>query len=388
MQIDLARDLRWKVAVPVAGNSSPIVWGDRIFLTGEGERVLAFDRRSGDLVWNVKLDAPEKLLPDEEPGEGEGDAAEASQYEDTGTAAPTACTDGQRVYVFYGSAVLGAMNVDGKSQAWCDRLTDKPDSTYGLAVSPVFYDGVVYVQLDEGKDETLSPSNLYAYRGSDGKQLWRKVRSVSSSWTTPLIVAGDGRAELITTSRPWAIAYALPGGDELWRGGEMDGDVAASPVAAGNRIFAASGEGGDLLALDAGGSGDVSKTHTAWTARRPPVPDVASPVTDGRVVVLLGARGIVTALNVSDGRQRWQRKDFADLFWASPVCVGSRVYAIDKQGTLCVFAMDDGRALADPVKLDEATVASPAFVGRYIYVRTAGHLLCIGPPGPADAPKP
>ena len=138
--MDPGRDILWKTPVPVRGYSSPIVHGDRVYLTGEGERVMAFDARTGKLLWNVALTPPPAppLKEDEDPFEpGE-----------SGTASPTACTDGQRVIAFFGTGVLGCVDRSG-AQVWAKRLVVRPRNSFGLAASPVLHKGMVPGDLNQ-----------------------------------------------------------------------------------------------------------------------------------------------------------------------------------------------------------------------------------------------
>ncbi|MCY3018324.1 MAG: PQQ-binding-like beta-propeller repeat protein [Planctomycetota bacterium] len=275
IKFDLAKDVLFRVDVPAKGHSSPIVWGERIFLTGEGDRVMAFDRASGKLLWNIALKAPVPAsIPDDEKFK--------PLTKDTGMAAPTPCTDGKRVYAFFGSGVLGCTDCDGQ-QLWTTRLVlGKPRSSYGLASSPVLYGNLVIQVVDLGMAPKDNLSFIVAVRTRDGIAAWGQERPVRSAWSTPLLHRGPNGDELVTTASPLVIAYQPQTGMELWRAGTLSGDVAACPVASNNLIYAAAGQGGsELLALKPGGRGDVSKSAIAWSGEAP-VPDASSPVCDGK----------------------------------------------------------------------------------------------------------
>jgi outer membrane protein assembly factor BamB len=369
IRVDLATDLIFKEPVP-KGHSSPIIWGDRIFLTGEGHRIMAFDRAKGKILWDTALQtAPAKKTA--------GDDEFEPLTKDTGMAASTPCTDGERVYAFFGSGVLGCVDLDGK-QIWAQRLlSGKPRNLYGLASSPVLYGDQLIQVVDLGHGPGDKLSFIVALRARDGTPVWGQDRPVRSAWSTPLLYRGLAGDELITSASPWVIAYQPRTGIELWRAKEPTGDVAASPVACTERIYVPGGEGGtDLLAIKPGGRGDVSKTAIAWTSDAS-LPDAASPICDGKRYFQIDSSGYLYCLDAQTGKELWKPRLLGGSCWASPVLVGRRLYVINKVGEMFVISTTDGEEKSR-VELPEGVSASPAILGGRIYVRTSGHLLCIG----------
>jgi len=369
--INLAQHVLYRVPVPARGHSSPVVWGNRIFLTGDGERIMAFDRADGKLLWDV-------ALPSHPPIGPPGDEPLGQTNKDTGPAAPTPCTDGRRVYAFFGSGVLGCVDFDGR-HVWTQRLVrGRPRNGYGLAASPVLYGDLVIQLVDQGALAEENLSFLVALRAKDGVPMWGQERPVRSSWSTPLVYRGRESDELITSAPLWVIAYQPATGRELWRAKGLAGDVAASPIPGTGLIWTAGGVGGnEVLAVKPGGRGDVSKSGIAWAAEAS-VPDASSPVCDGKHYFHLSAAGELCCLDAATGKEQWT-KELDGQYWASPVLVGTRVYAVNKKGLLSVVSTADGRVLST-VKLPEDVTASPAVLGPRIYIRTAGHLMCIGRP--------
>ena len=366
----MTANLIFKEPVPAKGHSSPVIWGDRIFLTGEGHCIMAFERGTGKMLWKTVLKAP---LPEKAPGDNELDPL----AKDTGMAAPTPCTDGKRVYAFFGSGVIGCVDLDGK-QIWAQRLLlAKPRNVYGLASSPVLFGDLVIQVVDLGHGPGDKLSFIVALRAKDGIPVWGQDRPVRSAWSTPLLYRGPAGDQLITSASPWVIAYQPRTGIELWRAKEPTGDVAASPVACTERIYIPAGEGGtDLLAIKPGGKGDVSKTAIAWTADAAP-PDAASPVCDGKRYFQIDSGGYLYCLDGKTGKELWKPRLLGGPCWASPVLAGQRLYVINKAGEMFVISTTDGEEKSR-VELPEGVSASPAILGGRIYVRTSGHLLCIG----------
>lgn len=365
--IDPEKDLRFKVDVPARGKSSPIIWGDRIYLSGEGNRIMAFDRASGRLLWNTALAAPAGDAP---PGEG------PEPSPDTGTAAPTPVTDGQYVCASFGTGLIGCVDRDGK-QAWARRLVPgRPGNEYGLASSPALYGGLVIQVVDQGRDPEAKLSFVVALRIKDGKEAWKKNRPVSAAWSSPLLARLPEGDTLITTSAPLAIAYNPKTGAERWRAGGLSRDIAASPIVCRGRVIALPGEGAMPLVIKSGGKGDVTKTHVVeWTGDAG-APAVSSPATDGRRYFQI-SEGALTALSPASGKEIWS-VELEGTFWASLVVTDGRIYAINREGTIYVVSTR-GRKLAE-CKLAESVDASPAILKGRIYVRTARRLLCIGKP--------
>jgi outer membrane protein assembly factor BamB len=366
---DLRKAAIYSTAIPAKGHSSPIVWGERIFLTGEGDRIMAFDRASGKLLWNTMLKSADGMSARDDDGF-------KTAGNDTGMAAPTACTDGKQVYAFFGNGLIGCVTVDGR-QVWAKRLVrSKPRNTYGLAASPVLYGDLVIQVLDQGASHDDNLSFIVALRTTDGSVAWGQDRPVRSGWSTPLVVRDPNGDELVTTGAPWVIAYEPTTGRELWRARELSGDVAPSPVAKKGLLYASSGDGGSgMLAIRTGGRGDVTKTRLAWTADLP-TPDASSPVCDGRRYFHISSGGELCCRDATSGKEVWT-KNLPGQYWASPVLADDCLYVVNTGGEMSVISVTDGQKQST-LKLQDMVTTSPAILGGRIYVRTIGHLACIG----------
>lgn len=356
----------WKTPVPLPGRNSPVVWGGRVFLTGataQKQEVYCFDAGSGRLLWRRAVDA---VGPH---------AVEAPEVqEDTGFAAPTVATDGQRVYAIFATGTVVCFDLAG-SGLWVRNL-GRLVNVYGHASSLTMYRNLLLVLLDQGSaDDGLSA--LLAIDGRTGHPVWRAPRRVPASWASPIVISTEmGEQQVITCASPWVIAYNAASGEELWRVDCLGEDVAPSPIYAGGLVFAVQ-EGGDLVAIRPTGRGDVTDTHIAWTGYEG-LPDICSPVSNGELVFLLTSDGgMLTCYDVSDGQVVWE-KNLDASFFASPSLVGDRLYLLSQKGTM--FMLEAGREYKElgRAELGEPAYTSPAFVAGRIYIRGEKHLYGIG----------
>jgi outer membrane protein assembly factor BamB len=360
----------WKSPVPAPGWGSPVVWGDRVFLSGGDaarRQVFCFAASSGALVWQRAIENV--------PG---GSTTQPDLPESTGFAAPTMATDGRRAYVIFGNGDLAALTFDGQV-AWAKGL-GVPRNAYGHASSLAVWQGRLLVQLDQGDVEDRK-SKLYALDGPSGQVAWERNRQVPNSWATPIVIEVGGQPQVITLAVPWVTAYGLADGNELWRADCLNGEVTPSPVFAGGVLLAIS-PSEKLVALRPDGQGDVTKTHLLW-AFEDNVPDISSPVSNGELVFMVSTSGMLTCLELKDGKKLWEQ-DLAMECNASPSVVGGRLYVFGKEGGAVVA--EAGRQYKELARaeLGEPVLASPAFAPGRIYVRSATNLFCLGArPAPA-----
>jgi len=359
------RNVLWRTPVPSAGKSSPVIWGDRIFLSAADAKtreLLCFDRATGKLRWRTRVKAP-----------GPGEGAELNVMEDTGYAASTPATDGKRVYVFYANADLAAVDFSGKV-VWAQNL-GKPENSYGLAVSLLTHAESVIVQFDRGSSPDDRLSAVMALDGKTGRVRWRTPRPVPNSWSTPIIADTESGKELITCGDPWVISYDPADGSELWRARALSGDVAPGPVYADGVVFATN-DYARVIAIRAGDFGDVTETNIVWSAEEG-MSDASSPVTDGKLFLQANSAGIVTCYDAKSGKLQW-RKEIEEAFWASPTLVGELVYLPSEKGKTYIFRFT--RKFEQTAVLDcgEPVYATPAFADSRIYFRGKKHLFCIG----------
>jgi len=357
-------NIAWSADVPAAGFGSPVVWGNRVFLSGgdaEKREVMCFDVQSGKLLWDTAV--PKTAGSPEEP---------PSVPDQCGMAAATVATDGQRVYAIFANGDLAAFNFDG-SVAW-SKFLGVPKNPYGLASSLLTWQGRLIVQFDQGDlEEKLS--KLYAFDCATGAIVWQQPRPAGASWATPIIFDAAGQTQIIALAVPYAIAYSAKDGAELWRADCLDGEITPSPIFAGGTLFVVS-PSNKLQAIRPDGHGDVTKTHLGWGAEDN-IPEVTSPVSNGELIFALDSGGILSCFDAKDGTKQWDH-DFGEECNASPSIAGDRLYLITRKGALVVVeAARDFKELGRSA-LGELVLASPAFAQNKIFVRGAKHLICIG----------
>lgn len=356
-------NIAWTAPVPATGFSSPVVWGDRVFLSGGDEskrEVLCFDVMTGKLLW-------QRAVP-----KSAGNPNEKPEVPDQcGMAAATVATDGRRVYSIFANGDLAAFSFDG-SVAWAKHL-GVPKNPYGHAASLLTWRDRLIVQFDQGEaDEKLS--KLYAFDGATGAVVWEQPRPSGASWATPITFDTAGQSQILALAVPWVIAYSAKDGAELWRANCLDGEVTPSPIFAGGTLFIIS-PSNKLQAIRPDGHGDVTKTHRGWIAEDG-IPDVTSPVSNGELVFVVDVGGMLTCYDAKTGKKQWQQ-EIGDGCNASPSLAGNRLYLITKKGMLIVI--EAARQFKEVARspLGEEVFASPAFARGKIFVRSITHLICI-----------
>jgi len=362
---DSGENIRWKAPVPLPGHNSPVVWGQRVFLSGadkQNREVYCFDADKGTLLWQREI-AAMPGSPKDPP----------KVHEDTGYAAPTVATDGRRVYAMFANGDLAALNVDG-SPAWSKSL-GLPHNAYGHASSLCLYGRLLIVQFDQG-DSREPKSKLLAFDAASGAPAWEAKRPVPNSWTTPIVIRVGQRDQIITAADPWVIAYDPKDGSEIWRAKCLKQDIGPSPVCADGVVYVAT-EYAYLSAIRADGSGDVTATHLLWKGEDN-LPDTCCPLATKQFVFVVATHGILTCYDAKQGEMLWD-KEFETNFVSSPTLVGKHLYLIGLEGKCWVVEPKaDGAEIVAESNLGEKCVSSPALQDGRMYLRGEKHLICIG----------
>jgi len=361
------QNVAWKVPVPGSGNSSPIVWGDRIFITtaydnGRRMSIVAFRRSDGQKMW-------EAFAP-------EGKTPYGNHYKN-GYASATAATDGQRVYASFGPRGLVAVDMDGKV-VW-HRDLGRMDAYHGTAGSPLLYKDRLILYQDQFNDSFVA-----AFDTRTGRELWRTRRDAQVGWGTPIAVRVGEHDEIIVSSQRIVRAYNPDSGAELWNCKGTTDEVIPTPVVGYGMVFCSSGRAGPTLAIRPGGKGDVTRTHVAWTSPRGS-PFVPSPILYGEHLYMINdMASIVTCLEAMTGKVLFQgRLGVAQRegFSSSPVAVDGKVFFTNDEGETFVLKAGPTFEMLHVNKLEETTLATPALVDGRWYFRTDRNLIAIGKTG-------
>lgn len=366
----------WKAEVPGKGASSPIVVGDRVYLTTQtsenGLHLLAYDRKTGAVAW------------DREVSRGKVHAHDLHNM-----ATPTPVSDGSRVWVLFGTGDLACVDRDGKT-VWHRNLTKEfgPLKTnHGYGSSPMLDGDRLYVvRMHQGAD-----SFVMAVNPATGATLWKKDRSYPAreegkdSYSTPVFHRHGGSMEVVVAGAEVLDAYAPATGEVLWTVKGMDvphpyGRTIAGPtVGEGVVVAVASGfqNRGYTIGVKAGGRGDITATHKLWTSK-PFSADCPTPVIVDGMLFSVRDDGMASCLDLKTGEARWQERLWTDNVKVSPLAVAGRVYFTSGQGnTVVVKAAPKFEVLARN-ELKEYTISTPAFSGGRFYLRTEAGLYCIG----------
>jgi len=357
------QNVRWSTPVPGRGNSSPIVWGDRVFLTtayDNGRRVslLAFRRADGARLWETFA-----------PGGRTG-----SSHFKNGHASATPATDGERVYVSFGARGLLAVDLDG-AIIWQQDIGPM-QAYHGTAGSPLLYRDRLILYQDQ-----FSDSFIAAFDTRTGRTLWKTNRSASVGWGTPIAVRAGDHDEIIVNSQNTVYGYDPDTGRELWRCHGSNEEVIPTPVVGHGLVYCSSGRAGPTLAIRPGGRGDVTRSHLVWTSPRGS-PFVPSPIVHGQWLFMVNdMASIVTCLDAVSGQSVWQgRLGIAQRegFSASPVAVDDKLFFTNDDGETFVVRAGPKFELLHVNQIGEGTLASPALVDGRWYIRTDRSLFSIG----------
>jgi outer membrane protein assembly factor BamB len=292
--------------------------------------------------------------------------------EETGLAAPTAVTDGKRVYAIFPTGDIGCFDFQGK-KVW-EKNLGRPDSVYGYASSLAMYKNLVLIQYDQGGVED-EKSAMIALDGFSGRIVWQTKRPVANSWSSPIVANTGEQYQLLTCADPWTIGYNPADGTELWRVNCLSGDIAPSPIYANGLVFVIEPYS-KLVAIRPDGRGDVTETHIAWVSEEGG-PDICSPVSNGEFIFLLATEGLLECYKVSDGARLWD-KDLQEYFLASPSLVGNNLYLLSDKGVMFIAEAGSEYKQLAKCELGEKCHASPAFADGRIYIRGVKNLYCIG----------
>jgi outer membrane protein assembly factor BamB len=355
----------WKVTLPGRGNSSPIIWKDRLFLTtardkGKRRSVLCLDRKDGKLLWETP--APAGIVE--------------NTQDKNGFTSGTPATDGQRVYAYFGNFGLLCVDVAGK-QVW-HKTFGPLDAYHGTSCSPLLHhDKVIVFQDHRG----ASGSFVAAFDKLTGKELWKTPRKEKVGWGSAIAVRTGDQEQIIVSSQETVYSYHPDNGNVLWTCKGNLYEVTPTPVVGHGMIFCCSGRAGPTLAIRPDGHGDVSKTHLRWSANKGS-PFIPSPLLYGDYLYMVNdIVSVATCYEAKTGKLMWQGRLGTAVqhgFSASPIGVNGKVFLSNDEGETFVLAAGPTFNLLHVNRLKEKTLASPALLDGCWYIRTEQRLWCIG----------
>jgi outer membrane protein assembly factor BamB len=351
------KNVRWKVAIPGRGWSSPAIHGDRIWLTtateeGKSLRAISVDRNTGAILQNVEVFRLKSL---------------GNLNSKNSQASPTPVLEGDRVYLHFGAYGTACITQSGEV-VWKTRL-DYDNGQHGPGGSPVIYDNLLILSCD-GQDVQY----VVALDKLTGKIKWKKLREGYQAYTTPLIVRLPAGDQVISPGAFRAVSYEPRTGKELWQVRYGDGfSNVPRPVYGNGLVFICTGfQQPSLLAVRLDGRGDVTKSHIAWTLKRG-VSLTPSPLLVGDELYMVSDNGVASCIDAKTGASHWQVR-LGGNHSASPLYADGRIYFLSEEGESVVIAPGkEFKALAKN-QLDGPTLASMAVSNGSIFVRSQTHL--------------
>jgi outer membrane protein assembly factor BamB len=387
-----SNNIAWRAPVPGRGHSSPVLWGEKIFITtavplgditpqesgssggrrgaggGAGAGVehkfvlMCLDRNNGKVFW-------ERTAATETPHEGYH-----GRY--GSFASNTPVTDGKLVYAFFGSRGMYAYDLDGKLMWKKDFPPMRMRLGFGEGVAPVLDDNTLYLKFDQEDN-----SYLVALDKNNGKELWRVEREEVSSWSPPLVVTHEGRKQIVVSASSKVRSYDARTGELIWEASGLGSNVIPAPVTMDGVVYVMSGHREpNLLAIRLGGKGDLTGTDSIlWTNNRGNA-YTGSPVLHEGKLYFVTDSGMITSLNAATGEAyyRQQRLPNPYNFKASPVGANGKLYLATEEGDVVVVKMGEKyEVLAVNTLKDQSFIATPAIAGGDIYLRGQNTLFCI-----------
>lgn len=365
------KNVRWKVKLPSSGMSTPIVWGNKVFLTqaldagGTQRALICFDAKTGKQIWQKVTEYKE---------------AEATYDREPHYCSGSPATDGERVVASFASAGVVCYDLNGKL-LWKKDL-GKSVQIWGTAASPIIYKNLVILNFGPGER-----SFLIALDKKTGDEVWRvdfpgnsgegnDMKNWFGSWSTPVVAKIGNREELILTIPNEVRAFNPLNGKELWRCKGAGPLFYTSPLVTKDVVIAISGFNGPALAVKPGGNGDVTETHRLWREEKT-TQRIGSGVIIGDHVFVLNENGTLQCMEWKTGKTLWNER-LSSRIWGSLVHADDKLYAISQQGETVVLAAKPTFEVISRNLLNERSQSSPAISNGSIFIRTYDHLWCIG----------
>ncbi|HXJ61283.1 MAG TPA: PQQ-binding-like beta-propeller repeat protein [Verrucomicrobiae bacterium] len=367
-------NIAWSTAIPGRGACSPIVVGERVYLTTQTEdtglHVLALDRKTGQILWDKSI--------------GQGKLRSNKLHN---MATPTPVSDGNRIWVLFGTGDLACLDHAGEV-VWQRNLVKEYGeykTNHGYGTSPMLVDGKLFIAcMHQG------PSYVLAVDAGTGENVWKKDRNLEpkdeaqDSYSSPIVVLEGGRPQLLLAGAEHVNAYNPATGDEIWTAGGMKVShpygrtIAGLTAADGIVVAVASGfqNRGFTIGLKTGGHGDVTDTHRLWTSQKYSS-DCPTPVIEGNNVFSIRDDGMASCLDLKTGEPHWQERLFSANVKVSPVAGDGKVYFMNGQGNCTVVKASPKLEILATNSLNETTLSTPAISGGKLFLKTEEKLYCV-----------
>jgi outer membrane protein assembly factor BamB len=347
-------NIKWKTAVPKPGKNSPVIWGDKLFLTGAVNadcEIYCINKKTGETIWT---------------GSGSGFPGASSEVPESdteaGMAVPTAAVSENEVCAVFGNGNLVCFDHNGKLK-W-GKNVGVPQGTYGFSSSLVIYDKLLLVQYDSQDKITLS-----GYVLGTGELKWETIRSGRPVNSSPVLANFDGQPQLLINGNPNVSAFDPVSGKELWSLPGVSGDVAPSLAVNSKMVFAAQ-DYFNVIALKPGKAGATVWQDNTFT------PDASSPVANDKFLFIATGSGDVACYDSEKGDTLWSHY-FKEPFYSSPIIADDHVYLLDRAGVMHIVKAGGEFQLVAESPIGERTDCTPAFSEKTIFIRTKENLYCI-----------
>jgi outer membrane protein assembly factor BamB len=382
----------WKAALPSWSGSTPVIWGDKIFVAspskpeegasaedarGGGSKLLllCISKKDGTVLWERTLD--------------EGNTFHSVHNDSS----PSPVTDGKYVWAVTGTGAVVALTVNGDA-VWKKNLQQdygKFGHNFGYAAAPLLLDGKLIVEVLHGL-KTDAASYVIAYDGPTGEVAWRVERSTDAvresrdAYTTPVALQYGGKTQVVICGGDCVTGSDLETGKEIWRAGGLNprgwvrNRIVVTPVVVGDLVVACSTKY-PFMAVRAGGEGDVTATHVAWKLEKFDGPDVPTPAYDGKYLYVLNDRGLISCMDPKSGAVVWGPERTAQgIVSASPIVADGKLYVTNETGETTVMAAGpEFKVIArNTVPVEGKLLSSFAVSEGRLYLRTPSDLYCIG----------
>ncbi len=391
---DGTKNVQWKTPITGRGHSSPIVWGNRIFLTSdiEGE-VVPGAKATVHILGKEEFKHPDWAGSDRKHtmkvicvDAGNGKVLwEQTAYEGTvfdyrhrrnTYASPTPATDGKMVYAYFGSEGLYAYDYKGK-QVWKKSVGGIKTLGMGVGTSPILYENLVILQCDENEGQN---SFMVAFDKANGNEVWRVKRPVQVSWSTPALVKTKERTELITNGNEFTLSYDPKTGKELWRAPGVKSNAIHTPLIGDGMIIVSAGYPEKrTIAIKLGGNGDLTNTENiAWKYEKGTA-YCSSPILYGDYIYLISDKGMLTCVEVKTGKVVYEgaRVPVPASFMSSPVAFDGKLLITSDDGDTFVVKAGPKHEIIRTNSLGEPVYTTPALANGKIYIRGEKNLYCI-----------